>query len=370
MIIYYFGADNAWEQQDHSSLRRRNMAVLYALSKQESITRIYNIIRCSRSTIFKKRKSQSDKNSKIVNIYVGPILPERGFLKSIFHPLNRGLLRLMYRNVFCILRNHENLAWCYWPKGYEDFEYLSLKMEMIFDTDHNIINEPNNVESMKIERKNLLIRAGKRAKFILSSSRSMLHWYQEKGFINTKVLMNGLFEERINLLPLVREGKRYTVTYCGTLSKWIKIDWLFNIIEQHPEWDFNFIGANYKTDIDLQLTKFSNVKLFGFLEPKEVDVILKHSDVCFGLYQNDAALDVNSMKLYDYLAQGIPVVVNNYHSKLKDDFNDLLNIANNYEEFENLLANPKPMNIIDLEQFLKVSTWKQRVKNIVNEIVA
>src|SRR5690606_30206383 len=101
---------------------------------------------------------------------------------------------------------------------------------------------------------------------------------------------------------------------------------------------FNFIGNNYKTDISETLKKYPSVKLHGILEPMEVDAIIKRSNVCFGLYQKNEALDVNSMKLYDYLAQGIPVVVNEYHPNLGNDFGYLLNIASTYDEFKRLLA--------------------------------
>ncbi|TXD81359.1 glycosyltransferase family 4 protein [Subsaximicrobium wynnwilliamsii] len=370
MILYYFGADTAWHEQSAAALNRRNMALLFALSNQESISTVYNVIRSTRSTVFKNRKKQKLATTKIINVYVAPIFPERGFLNHITRPINRMLLKMMHPKVFEASTVGKKLAWCYWPKGFEDFEFMGIDMELIFDTDHNIIDEPNIGNEKKEERRLLLLRAGKKAKYILSSSRSMINWYQQYGLSNTKILMNGLFEERVNLTPNLKENKNYVVTYCGTLSKWLKLDWLFKILHERPEWSFNFIGANYQTDITTQLEEFSNVNLCGFLNPKQVDEILKQSDVCFGLYQKDPSVDVNSMKLYDYLAQGIPVVVNNYHSNLKEDFNDLLNIANTYEEFESLLANPKQMNLNKVEQFLEASTWNYRVKNIINGILA
>lgn len=368
MIVYYFGADGPWSQENQFSIRRRNMAILNALSNQQSITKVFNIVRSSRNLIFKNRNLREVEDSKIENIFIAPIIPERGILKQFTRPINNWLLKKIYSKQLNMTRQVKKIAWCYWPKGFEDFDYLNLDIEMIFDTDHNIIDDPNISLENKTDRVKFLNKVGSRANYILSSSRSMLNWYNKHGFLNTKILMNGVFEHRINLSISGHKKGVYTVTYCGTLSKWIKLDWLFRVIKDNPEWNFNFIGQNYKTDIASQLEKFPNVHLLGLLDPIEVDEILKQSDVCLGLYQENAALDVNSMKLYDYLAQNIPVVVNEYHPYLRQDYNNLLNIANNYEDFKYLLANPKNLNNDELIQFLNSSTWNQRIKKILNEI--
>lgn len=365
MIVFYFGADSAWKQGCENSIRRRNMAILIALSEQPSVTKVYNIVRCTRDLVIKKWKEKESENTAIVNLYIAPIVPERGILRWMARPINRFLLKKMNSKAIHTSKKNKNLAWCYWPKGFEDFDYLRLDMDMIFDTDHNIIDEPN-IEN-RLERKQLLLKAGTRAKYIVSSSRSMLDWLHQDGLKNTELLMNGVFDSRINLKSSNSET-RYNVTYSGTLSKWMKIDWLTKIVRDQPHWTFNFIGDNYKTDIVSRLEQFPNVKMFGFLAPQEVDAIIKKSNVCFGLYLKEEALDVNSMKLYDYLAQGIPVVVNDYHSHLEQDFNGLLNIASTYEEFKSLLEHPKPINHEVLEQFLINATWKQRLKPILEQL--
>lgn len=366
MIVFYFGADSAWKQGCENSIRRRNMAILVALSKQPSVTKVYNIVRCTRDLVIKKWKEKESENTAIVNLYIAPIVPERGILRWMARPINRFLLKKMNSKAIHTSKKNKNLAWCYWPKGFEDFDYLRLDMDMIFDTDHNIIDEPN-IEN-RLERKQLLLKAGTRAKYIVSSSRSMLDWVHQNGLKNTELLMNGVFESRINLKSSNSEAVRYNVTYSGTLSKWMKTDWLTKIVRDQPDWTFNFIGDNYKTDIASELEQFPNVTMHGFLRPKEVDVLIKQSDVCFGLYEKDAALDVNSMKLYDYLAQGIPVVVNNYHPHLEQDFNGLLNIASTYEEFERLLKHPSSVSQEKIEEFLYSSTWNKRVQPLILDL--
>ena len=369
MIVYYFGADAPWIEQNESNIRRRNMAILQAIAQNEQITKIYNIIRTQRASLGKKSKTQSSEHPKIENVFIAPILPERGILNYL-RPLNSFLLKYMNRKVFKQSAHTKQIAWCYWPKGFEDFQLLNLSMDMVFDTDHNIIHDPNVVAEQRAKIEQQLTEIGHSAKMILSSSRSMLEWYHNNEFSNTELLLNGVFADRINSKPTTKSKESYQVTYCGTLSKWMKLDWLLQIIEEKPDWKFTFIGDNYKSEVSSKLEHFSNVELLGYLEPKEVDFFIRQSNVCLGLYQKESALDVNSMKLYDYLAQGVPVVVNDYHPNLSQDFGECLNIAATYEEFKSLLEAPKSINEKQLEAFLNGSTWNQRVNPILDKLIA
>ena len=367
MIVFYFGSDGPWSGTDVRNIRRRNMAVLHGLSQQENVDIVYNVIRSTRSRILSKKNQTKSDTSKVKDIYIGPILPEIGSLSSIALRLNRKLLRFINKDIF--KDSKDTITWCYWPKGYLDYKYLGIEMPMVFDADHNIINHIPKDTLQRTQKETLLCELASKATLLLSSARSMLDWFNEQGFHQTQMMMNGVFSERIHLNSPKPVNSSYTITYCGTLSKWIDMDWMDRLVKEHPQWQFQFIGDTYQTDILERLNTFNNVKLFGFLPPNEVDMIIRHSDVCIGLYKKEAHLDVNSMKLYDYLAQGVPVVVNNYHPFLESDFNGLLNIANNYEEFVNFIESPKQVNAKDIKLFLDKSTWEQRVAGILNQIL-
>ncbi|WP_047551007.1 glycosyltransferase [Psychroserpens sp. Hel_I_66] len=365
MIVYYFGADAPWANQKEIDINRRNMAVLLVIAEQPKVNVVYNIIRCTRGLVLNKKNQKRSSHTKIKNLYVGAILPERGALKSIVGPLNKHLLRILNYKAF---NSKNSVSWCYWPNGYLDYKFLGLNNRLVFDTDHNIINDPNLPEHQKENRARLLLEAGKNAEIVLSSSRSMIDWYKKKGFNNTKIMMNGVFDSRINLETNIKLDNNYQVTYCGTLSKWIKIDWIIRLAQDHPEWSINIIGRNYKTELYTQLEQFKNIKLHGFLKPMEVDKILKETNVCIGLYREEVALDVNSMKLYDYLAQGLPVVVNNYHDNLAQDFNNLIHVEDNYNDFIETIQHVKTIDFDKLKYFLNGATWYNRVKSIIKSI--
>lgn len=367
MIIYYYGADQPWVNQEDSSLNRRNMAILLALSRDKNVKKVYNVIRCTRTLVLNKKQQKKSKNPKIENLYIAPIFPERGVLKSITKSFNTFLLKLINKDAFS--NKEGSIAWCYWPQGYKDYNYLDLKNRLIFDTDHNIIDDINIDRKDKGKQEAILLEAGKKAHLILSSSRSMLDWYTLKNYDKTRLVLNGVFESRIHMSSLVNDIDVYQVTYCGTLSKWVKIDWILKLAEDKPNWQINIIGRNYKTEMVNRLETFQNIKLHGLLQPKEVDIILSKSDVCFGLYKELAFLDVNSMKIYDYLAVGKSVVINQYHEFLEDDFNDYLDVVTTYEEFIEALTKPKPLPLEEVKSFLSKSSWENRIQPIIVELL-
>nr|WP_321222059.1 glycosyltransferase [uncultured Psychroserpens sp.] len=366
MIVYYFGADSPWQKQTEKDIRRRNMAVLLSIAKQPEVTLVYNVIRCTRDLLLNKTLQKQSSNLKIQNLYIGAILPERSLIKVLTRPLNKLILKLLNPKK---LISKNTLSWCYWPKAYEDYKFLGLNNRMVFDTDHNIIEDPNLKSSQKDKREKLLLLAGKDAELVLSSSRSMLDWYDQRGFVNLKIMMNGVFKSRIAISNLNNDANnKFTVTYCGTLSKWVKVDWLIKMAQDQPDWIINIIGKNYETTINSKLEGFSNIKLHGFLEPKHVDVVLQETNVCIGLYREEEALDVNSMKIYDYLAQGKPIVVNNYHANIGNDFNNLVEVANDYENFIKSLKQAKAIDTDNLKQFLNDATWYNRVQSIIQAL--
>ncbi len=364
MVIYYFGADGPWNEQNENDIHRRNMAILLTLSTSEKVSIVYNVLKTTRKRVLSKKFHTISKNKKIKNIYVAPILPEKGFLKFLFKPFNKLALSLVYPHFFLAKKN--SLSWCYWPKGYIDYKFLGFNNMMIFDTDHNIIDDPNIEFKDKAKREDILIKAGNEAKVILSGSRTMLEWYHKRNLNNTRLTLNGFFNSRINLSDY-SEPKDFTVTYCGTLSRWMKVDWITRMAKEHTSWKIKIIGQNYKTTISQELKEVQNIELYGFLPANEILEIIKKSNVCIGLYNEHNALDGNSMKIYDYLSQGRPVVVNNYHPHLQKDFNNLIEVVNTFDEFIEKIKMVQTPDQNRVKLFLNTSSWRTRIDPILNQ---
>jgi glycosyltransferase involved in cell wall biosynthesis len=368
MKLFFFGADDSWSGLCESGFHRRNTNVLKAFVENKQITKVYIVKRIPKNKWFTHWKQRS-KHPKAVDIQYCSLLPDKHF--KYFNQLMARLMVLVQTRTYPA---QNDIIWCYWPRGFLNAKYLNRKGQWIFDADHNIIEDPN-IENNQLEEQNKLlteIAFYPRLEAVVSSARSMLIWFKNK---NSKLKLyrvrNGVDLQRFNDSDSKNNDRsKNIIGYCGTLSKWIRWDWLLKIIDELPQYTFRFIGQAYKDDNYLALSGKKNVELLGFKSAQETPDLIKSFDVAIGLYQEHPALDVDSMKLYEYLAADVPIVVNKYHAFLKEDFNQLLLIATSYKEFKHLILeaiNKKKNKHNYAREFLTKATWGERVNDFIND---
>lgn len=371
--VYYFGADFSWEKLQLIGFRRRNTCLLKALVESPHIGNVYVVQKSSRwFFVCNILKTLRNKN-KVKDIYFASLLPEvlmdRLGLQIINVKINSLFIKLMTS-----YSNTNNLIWVYWPKAYKNVKHSGLRGILIFDTDHNIIDDPNLSLSRKQERDEELIDIGKHSSYILSGSRSMNDWFNKRGFQNTIHLRNGIFESRFNNKKYIRQNERFTIGYCGTLSRWIDYDLFKKLASLHPEWQFVIIGKPYKCNDWIKLKECGNVEFLGEQGPEEVARILPTFDVAIALYKAHIGIDGDSMKIYEYLACGLPVVSTRFNDYLTLDFEEILFIGNNILEIEQHLytINSGLFNIETytdkVRKFILKSSWNQRVDELFSKI--
>ncbi|MES2431367.1 MAG: glycosyltransferase [Bacteroidota bacterium] len=373
MTVFYFGADASWEEIQNTGFTRRNTCILQALSQNNKIEKIFVVQKIARGKFLRSLISNSKKQTgKVHDINYASLFPEKLLQKIGLDFLNKKI------NSFFIRRrtksyNSSDLIWCYWPKGYLAAKDSGLKGKIIFDADHNIIDDPNVAEENKIARTKLLIEIGKKATYILSSTFSMINWFQQKGFNNCVRLRNGVFVDRFKTTDTKSSEKKFTIGYCGTLSKWIDYDLFEALIKRNGSWNFIIIGSPYLTNEWEKLQQYPNVEMLGRKTADEVAHLIPTFDVAINLYHFHPALDVDSMKLYEYIAAGVPVVSTPFHEHLSQDFDDLLSIGKNISEIENIIHNiqlngPNNTSSERRNSFLKTSSWNNRVNTFIDGI--
>lgn len=356
--LYYFGSDGSWDEIKKAGFNRRNTNILLELGKLSLKFNVYNVRRTTKCQIFNLIKSRN-KTNEIIDVFVCSIIPEHLDLLNI-NLLFTRLLVLLQTLQFL---KKKDIVWCYWPKGYLEACFLKMPGKWIFDADHNIIEDPN-IED-KVEREKLLLHIvnNKKVITVTASTRSMLEWFDSRGKKSIR-LRNGVALERFQDLNKKSKGAPI-IGYCGTLSKWINWDWLFYAIEQLPNHTFVFAGSPYKSDAFIKLNKYKNVKLMGFVKSYKLPQLLNTFDITIGLYLKHKALDVDSMKIYEYLACNKPVIVNNYHDNLNIDFNNYLKIVDSKENFVRAIKD----TVIENKNYnLTYFTWESRVKNFISAL--
>ena len=79
------------------------------------------------------------------------------------------------------------------------------------------------------------------------------------------------------------------------------------------------------------------------------------------------------MKIYEYLAAGLPVLAKTNHANLKDDFNDLLTIIPDGDGLSSVLEECKKLksdpawNKRRLE-FIQQSSWTHRARSVLDSL--
>ncbi len=373
--IYYFGADKPWEELLAHGFRRRNTCFLQSIVNNNDVSNVFVIRQSTRAglipSIFKSKKV----TKKVTDVFVTTILPEQKYI-----PFAK-LLNQLTAKLLIVLQTKQSfkptdVVWVYWVKAFLLAQKIGIHGKYIFDVDHNIIDDENLPESKKQDTEKTLITIAKKSSYILSSSRSMITWFEDRGFSNCLMVRNGIDPSRFtDELPEPDELVNIShprILYVGTLSKWINTELLVELIKKHPEWNFIFIGGNYKTGLSDILEALPNVTLLGFKLAGDVPNFMKNVDIALGMYRNIFWLDVDSMKFYEYLAAGVPVVSTNYHPNINTDFNELIFASNNLIEIEEKIANilsGSKKNKKEWKQkaksFVETNTWDDRVNQVI-----
>lgn len=134
-------------------------------------------------------------------------------------------------------------------------------------------------------------------------------------FANTKpglVLVNGvdyeLFAKPQPQPPEYRNNERKRCVYVGALDFRFDFDAVFNLAKARAEADFYIIGLGEVSQL-AQFEQLQNVFVLGSRPYTEVPAYLQHADLgLLPLRPIKANMGRSPMKMYEYLASGIPVM--------------------------------------------------------------
>ncbi len=367
MVVYYFGADHTWENLQKLGFNRRNTCILKALAEESRIIQVYNVRRVSAATLLAHIK-QKRKQEKVVDVLYAPLVPTWIVGSGA---LNKGIFRILI-NLQTKSHKERTLRWCYWPRAYEQMQELGLSGEIIFDADHNLIDDPN----LATEKQDALIKSleiiARQADVVVSASRSMNTWFLNKGAKKVYRLRNGVDVDRFTSASRSTTSVAKRVGYVGILSRWIDTDLLFYIINARPEYTFTLVGADFQTTLSEQIAQKPNVEWLGKQSAEKVPALMHNMKVGLSLYRKHAGMDADSMKIYEYLAAGLPVVATRYHENIADDYNGLLSIADTYDEFLEMLDQQIESTFYlqkeEVVSFLVSATWQSRVSTFINSL--
>lgn len=373
-VLLYFGADASISGLTKSvGFYRRNTHILKALGASDEIQLVVNVQFVIRQQWWTAQKSQ-DIQHGILDVYVSGLLPSMlpfaGFLNKIL------MRRHIEKKIQAAGQSTKNiLCWCYWPSGHTVWQRFWHRSTMVFDADHNIVENPHDEKETQLSKAHQLEQVLNEATLFISSSRTMNEWAAARSKCPVLLAMNGIDTKRFEGIAKKNSPVDLTVGYVGQLSKWMDLNLLESLIKSHPHIQFKIAGPNYHTDASERLDAFQNVVLQGRIKPDELPAFLSSIDVGLSIYRDLPALDVNSMKIYEYLAAHLPVIALKNHDHLNLDFDHLLNLAEDQKSLFDALAfiekgTTDPTWHRKVDEFLARSSWENRVAEVIDTLKA
>lgn len=218
-----------------------------------------------------------------------------------------------------------------------------------------------------IEAANLIVCASDRLYEIIRSK------YPHK---RTCIVKNGadlhLFQQSQAVLPndLAQLKHRYTniIGFHGSLQSWIDYQLIADIAAKRPDWGIVLVGPEYY--LETVCKERSNIHFLGHKPYQELHHYVRHFDVGLIPFQvRKLTHSSNPIKMYEYLAAGIPVVATPIHECVQ--FQPYVRIAHSADEFVQKIG--EAIHVTQQERLTyrtiaQQHAWTERVNKILSEL--
>lgn len=160
-----------------------------------------------------------------------------------------------------------------------------------------------------------------------------------------------------------------TVGFIGSFDDRIDYDLLEYLADSMKDVRFLMIGRVIHKKGEARLKKYGNVEFTGSKKLEELPAFVKEFSVgIIPFVKNEFTKGIYPLKINEYLAAGIPVVSTDFG--YLDDFKEVISIAENKEDFRNLLV--KEINSDNLEKKLarqklaNNNSWEHRANELLS----
>lgn len=158
--------------------------------------------------------------------------------------------------------------------------------------------------------------------------------------------------------------------YVGAINAKLDLTLFIELARRLPRWTVVLVGPVELAEGDSRLQTLRNMPNVHFLGKKSVDAVphyIKGLDVCLLPYErNEWTRHISSLKLYEYLACGKPIVSTDVPAAREQG--ELVAIAQDVEQFVSLVQEALCQNSEDIvrrrRQVASQNTWRQRVERI------
>ncbi len=193
---------------------------------------------------------------------------------------------------------------------------------------------------------------------------------KQKDRLNSRVdtVKNGVdfpvFNELAKSVPHYGR-KRKKIAYIGSVDQRFCLDFVEYAIRKLPQYDFAFVGDVRNHVIQERLSGYPNVKFFPPVEPNIVPQLLHDCDAGIIPYlPNEINKNVYPLKLNEYLAVGVPVVLTKFADL--NEFEGVVRFTTTKEEFlEALISEIENDSVEKINariEFARGNSWEKRAE--------
>lgn len=152
------------------------------------------------------------------------------------------------------------------------------------------------------------------------------------------------------------------VGFIGKIEEWVDLDMVESLAQRHPQASLVFVGP-ISTDVST-LKTYPNVHFLGARPRERVPAYLSGFDVgLIPFKQNELTRNVNPLKLYEYLAAGLPVLSTPMNAVQADAGLGVL-VGSTPDEISahlsRILVQDPPENRIARQQYASRHSWRSK----------
>ena len=190
--------------------------------------------------------------------------------------------------------------------------------------------------------------------------------YKQKRIIHLDNGVDVALYKKIYSKPALYQNSPFNAVYVGAISTWFDMDMLFKIANLKPNWQFTIIGKAPK------ISAPSNIKFVGEKKDNNKIPYLQHANVGIIPFEteiNKSLINyVNPIKMYEYLASGIPVISTEWVELSL--INAPIMLAKNADDFAEYLSKLETTTVLKapLIEFAAKFDWRAITEQLLTEI--
>lgn len=302
-------------------------------------------------------------------VYTPMVLPYNNILSGI---LNNCLLKLQVKHLQNKLNLDNPILWSFLPNMVKLIGSFGEKTTIYYCTDDFTKFEGYSAHKLAKQEEEIISRS----EISFFTAQSLLDNKTKKGR-RSYLMRHGVdlehfsksWKEKQSTPSELAGLKKPVIGFWGELNESVDYSLLKSLALAKPDWSFVLIGgSNYAGSTRLPIIK--NIGNIHMLGPKPYSKLPQYAasfDVAIlPKSKSELALNMNPLKLREYLAAGVPVVSTPLPEVLP--YGDVVKFADNIQEYiwaiENILKIPKHEQAKALSQRVKDESWDAKVEDI------